>query len=336
MGSIKLGAGHMLANKAAVLFRWRMGEASFVAVSCHLAPHDQNWEQRNSQWHEIVEGIGSDVDYVVFMGDLNYRIAVPYEQCKEMIAEGRLAELLEKDQLSNTLRTDPVIGRFVEPPIRFNPTFKFNQDTDVYDTSPKKRIPSWTDRILVRTADPRVRIGLEDVVVFETDAVKRAMPGATVFTTDYNGPGEPSERNFPRQPHCVCYRLIKNTFSDHRPVTATYKFPVPVVVRRRQEELEEVTAAKYEELKALAVPRARATPRPGGFELANTAIVWVPWSAVGLPAGVTLAPSEGVLMVGESVVVDVVREDGAAEVASVDLEIRNGEALTVHFDETVR
>src|SRR5690242_18361634 len=39
---------------------------------------------------------------------------------------------------------------FVEPALTFPPTYKFDAGTDVYDSSSKRRIPSWTDRILFR------------------------------------------------------------------------------------------------------------------------------------------------------------------------------------------
>lgn len=40
--------------------------------------------------------------------------------------------------------------RFEEGVIKFKPTFKYNEDSDVYDTSKKMRVPSWTDRILFK------------------------------------------------------------------------------------------------------------------------------------------------------------------------------------------
>ena len=41
-------------------------------------------------------------------------------------------------------------ARFKEGPLNFKPTFKYDDDCDVYDTSKKMRVPSWTDRILYK------------------------------------------------------------------------------------------------------------------------------------------------------------------------------------------
>ena len=39
---------------------------------------------------------------------------------------------------------------FEESPINFPPTYKFDVNTSNYDTSSKKRIPSYTDRIIFK------------------------------------------------------------------------------------------------------------------------------------------------------------------------------------------
>lgn len=39
-------------------------------------------------------------------------------------------------------------NEFTESKITFRPTYKFNVNSDEYDSGPKKRLPSWTDRIL--------------------------------------------------------------------------------------------------------------------------------------------------------------------------------------------
>jgi hypothetical protein len=41
-----------------------------------------------------------------------------------------------------------VLDHFSEPPLNFRPTYKFDHNSDEYDTSKKKRLPAWTDRIL--------------------------------------------------------------------------------------------------------------------------------------------------------------------------------------------
>jgi len=45
-----------------------------------------------------------------------------------------------------------VFSGFVEPAISFKPTYKYDRWTDDYDTSSKKRIPAWTDRVLYRVS----------------------------------------------------------------------------------------------------------------------------------------------------------------------------------------
>ena len=37
---------------------------------------------------------------------------------------------------------------FQEATINFMPTYKFDKRTDTYDTSKKKRVPSWCDRVI--------------------------------------------------------------------------------------------------------------------------------------------------------------------------------------------
>lgn len=41
-----------------------------------------------------------------------------------------------------------MLNRFMEGPINFPPTFKYDKNCNVYDTSKKMRVPSYTDRIL--------------------------------------------------------------------------------------------------------------------------------------------------------------------------------------------
>ena len=41
-----------------------------------------------------------------------------------------------------------MLNRFREGPLTFLPTYKYDAECEIYDTSKKMRVPSWTDRIL--------------------------------------------------------------------------------------------------------------------------------------------------------------------------------------------
>lgn len=59
---------------------------------------------------------------------------------------------MDNDQLCILMQSDnPLFTIYQEPPINFLPSYKFDTGTDQYDTSGKKRVPSWCDRILIWT-----------------------------------------------------------------------------------------------------------------------------------------------------------------------------------------
>jgi hypothetical protein len=93
-------------------------------------------------------------------GDLNYRIDLRREAVVSSIKSGEISYLLQHDQLLKEMTTNPGfrLQSFTEPPITFAPTYKYDLRSAEYDTSEKRRTPSWCDRILHRARDPeRVR-----------------------------------------------------------------------------------------------------------------------------------------------------------------------------------
>jgi len=160
---IKTGFGGNVGNKGAVCIRFDIYDTSICAINAHLESGKSKVEIRNNQFIEIFkkafvkESSNGKFDYSVedhdiafFFGDLNYRISLSYDECLAYIKLGKLDQLLRNDQL-NCLRNKIVhLNTFQEGQITFNPTYKYDPNSDVYDTSKKLRVPSWTDRILFR------------------------------------------------------------------------------------------------------------------------------------------------------------------------------------------
>jgi hypothetical protein len=87
---------------------------------------------------------------------LNYRIEQRRDAVISNIQAGKLSHLLQYDQLLHEMHTNPTfrLRTFTEPPITFAPTYKYDRYSTTYDSSDKRRIPAWCDRILYRSRDP--------------------------------------------------------------------------------------------------------------------------------------------------------------------------------------
>lgn len=184
---VKCGMGGHYGNKGALLCRFILDSSSLCFVNCHLAAGQSQTAHRNNDVAAILESDGlpaeADLDvrtsrYVgggdgsqildheicILNGDLNYRIdALPRGVILKYINSNNLAALLKRDQL-NVSRQRVAgfrLAPFTELPLTFRPTYKYDEGTDNYDTSDKKRSPAWCDRILFRApalgGKPRVQ-----------------------------------------------------------------------------------------------------------------------------------------------------------------------------------
>lgn len=52
--------------------------------------------------------------------------------------------LLAADQLNYAMTSGTAFSGYIEGPIVFRPTYRYDVGTDNYDTSEKMRIPAWT------------------------------------------------------------------------------------------------------------------------------------------------------------------------------------------------
>ncbi|URE29768.1 type I inositol-1,4,5-trisphosphate 5-phosphatase [Musa troglodytarum] len=92
-------------------------------------------------------------DRIIWLGDLNYRIALSYRSAKALVEMRNWKALLEKDQLRIEQRSGRVFQGWNEGKIYFPPTYKYSNNSDRYtgddmNLKEKRRTPAWCDRIL--------------------------------------------------------------------------------------------------------------------------------------------------------------------------------------------
>ncbi|XP_043386795.1 inositol polyphosphate 5-phosphatase K isoform X1 [Chelonia mydas] len=156
-------------NKGGVTIRMSLYGHTICFMNCHLPAHIENAEQRLDDFEKILEmqqfedeSVPNilDHDILFWFGDLNFRIAdYGIHFIRESISNSRYNLLWEKDQLNMAKKKEAFLQEFIEGPLQFKPTYKFDLHSDVYDTrgqktlfwfNGKKRKPAWTDRILWR------------------------------------------------------------------------------------------------------------------------------------------------------------------------------------------
>jgi phosphatidylinositol-bisphosphatase len=99
----------------------------------------------------VYERSPAKYDRIFWCGDLNYRINGNRRIVENLVNKSYLEVLLNNDQLYIERKAGRVFRDFVEGELRFNPTYKYDVGplhANVYDTSEKRRIPAWTDRVL--------------------------------------------------------------------------------------------------------------------------------------------------------------------------------------------
>ncbi|KAA8543272.1 hypothetical protein F0562_021233 [Nyssa sinensis] len=168
-----VGRGLMgyLGNKGSISISMSLHQTSFCFICSHLTSGQKEGDElrRNSDVLEIlrktrfprVHGMGDENspqtilehDRIIWLGDLNYRIALSYRSAKALVEMRNWRALLENDQLRIEQRRGRVFEGWTEGKIYFPPTYKYSNNSDRYagdDMHPKekRRTPAWCDRIL--------------------------------------------------------------------------------------------------------------------------------------------------------------------------------------------
>lgn len=173
--TVKTGLGGLHGNKGAIVVRFLVDDTSYCIVNCHLAAGQSNKAARNNDLATILDnaslfpendetdqlntfvggGDGSlimDHEVCVLHGDLNYRINTLRPKALDLIKKNDIKTLLQSDQLLVERKRNAGfrLRTFTEPEITFAPTYKYDVHSEQYDSSEKKRVPAWCDRICYR------------------------------------------------------------------------------------------------------------------------------------------------------------------------------------------
>nr|XP_046244394.1 inositol polyphosphate 5-phosphatase Ka isoform X2 [Scatophagus argus] len=156
-------------NKGGVSVRLSFYGHMLCFLNCHLAAHMKYATERVDEFEYIMDTQTFDckktpriVDHrlVFWFGDLNFRIEDHGMHFVRTCINNQTYSLLwSKDQLTMMKKKEPMLQEFEEGPLDFQPTYKFDLNSDTYDSrlyrtwfgfNGKKRKPAWTDRILWR------------------------------------------------------------------------------------------------------------------------------------------------------------------------------------------
>lgn len=155
---VKTGLGGATGNKGGVAIRLRYKATSLCFVCAHFAAGQHQVKERNDDYTEITRRIqfpmGRSVnshDYVFWCGDFNYRLdKIPNEDARRMAALGDFKTLLQHDQLKLSQAAGQTFKGYIEGDINFPPTYKYDVNSNDYDSSEKCRVPAYTDRVLFK------------------------------------------------------------------------------------------------------------------------------------------------------------------------------------------
>lgn len=160
-----------LGNKGCISVSMSFHQTSFCFVCSHLASGEREGDElkRNSDVIETIKNTQFpkicktpynrmpdkilDHDRVIWLGDLNYRIALSYSETRKLLEKNDWDALLDKDQLKMEREACRVFKGWKEGKIYFAPTYKYSYNSDTYagetiKSKKQRRTPAWCDRIL--------------------------------------------------------------------------------------------------------------------------------------------------------------------------------------------
>jgi phosphatidylinositol-bisphosphatase len=146
---VTTGIGGVLGNKGGVGARFNLFHSSLCFVNCHFAASMEEVDKRNHDYHTIRNKMLFDKiqdykytimdhDMVFWLGDMNYRIQTSEVMTVEVIKAHadtfQISSLLKQDQLVQEMTKGNIFTEFAEGAINFKPTYKYDVNSDNWDT----------------------------------------------------------------------------------------------------------------------------------------------------------------------------------------------------------
>jgi hypothetical protein len=100
-------------------------------------------------------------DHVFFLGDMNYRVDLPFDRCVTLYNQRQFGALMAHDQLVREHHRGKIFHGFHEGRVDFPPSYRWERDAEEFSWK-RGQAPSYTDRILWRSLP-----GLLDRIVCE-------------------------------------------------------------------------------------------------------------------------------------------------------------------------
>uniref|UniRef100_A0ACD5VW60 Uncharacterized protein n=2 Tax=Avena sativa TaxID=4498 RepID=A0ACD5VW60_AVESA len=166
VSTVGVGAMGYIGNKGAVSASMSVYQTMFCFVCSHMSAGERPADllKRNADVQEIhrrtrFAGPGGlelprdiyDHERIFWLGDLNYRLDVPYHRAHGLVAAMDWSQLAEKDQLKRELRKGRAFDGWSEGVLEFAPTYKYEIGSGKYigdDQRGGRRTPAWCDRVL--------------------------------------------------------------------------------------------------------------------------------------------------------------------------------------------
>ncbi|CAK83132.1 unnamed protein product (macronuclear) [Paramecium tetraurelia] len=190
---IKTGLEGHSGNKGACLIRFQIKDSQIAVCNCHLASGYSKNKRRMESLEEIHEKAFKNQmkpldssDYTLLMGDMNFRLNSNQATTLDLIEQQKQAEQSYEAKAKYPLQ------EYQEACITFLPTYKLNAN-HTYQTKKQEQIPSYCDRIFIKTNEQALikQLFYKSIERFDSDH----LPVTAMFIIDVKTIDKEKEAN---------------------------------------------------------------------------------------------------------------------------------------------